>query len=209
VLPLLPQTDHRLLLLLLLCGCVGLFNQVRIVHILLFRSLRRPAPAFKVLLLPIVLYVNWELVSPYVEPGIKNPFGSLFLITGHISSSPPGKPLYAKSYGDLLFIAFHIVFFSLVRQLIAVKACHPIARYFGLKREAKLDRFGEQGYALVYFMVFGAWGFVSVPLDFLLPFIETPLAAHHGTVAHVVVSYRVFLDWSVQFRMQCNDTYDH
>jgi acyl-CoA-dependent ceramide synthase len=69
--------------------------------------------------------------------------------------------MYAKSYADLLFIAYYIVFFSFVRQLIAVKACRPIAKYFRLKRE-KIDRFGEQGYALVYFMVFGTWGLVSV-----------------------------------------------
>jgi acyl-CoA-dependent ceramide synthase len=167
--------------------------------VLSFRVLHCPASAFKVLLLPIVLYLNWELVSPYVEPGIQNPFASLFLLSGRVSSSPPDNPLYAKCYQDLLFIAYYIVFFSLVRQLVTVKACRPIARYFGLKREAKLDRFGEQGYALVYFMVFGAWGFVSVPLGFLISFVETFLAAHHVSVAHVVVSYRVFLDRSVQF----------
>jgi len=123
------------------------------------------ASAFKLLLLPIVLYVNWELVSPYVRPGVPNPFGPLFLLSGRVPSSPSDKPLYAKSYEDLLFIAYYIVFFSLLRQLIAVKTCRPIARYFGIKRQAKLDRFGEQGYALAYFVVFGAWGFVSVPLD--------------------------------------------
>lgn len=124
-----------------------------------------PASALKLLLLPIVLYANWELVSPYTGPGIQNPFGSLFLLSGRVSSSPADKPLYAKTYKDLLFIAYYIVFFSLLRQLIAVKACQPIARYFGIKRKAKLDRFGEQGYALVYFMVFGAWGHVSVTAD--------------------------------------------
>jgi hypothetical protein len=157
-----------------------------------------PASAFKLLLLPIVLYANWELVSPYIEPGIPNPFGSLFLLSGRIPSSPAEKPLYAKTYEDLLFIAYHVVFFSLVRQLIAVKTCRPIARYFGIKREAKLDRFGEQGYALVYFTVFGAWGYVGVPLHWPCSLIETSLVAHHEPIAYMVVSYGVFLDWLVQ-----------
>jgi len=118
-----------------------------------------PASAFKLLLLPIILYVNWEVVSPYIDPGIPNPFRSLFLLSGRVPSSTADKPVYAKTYEDLLFIAYYVVFFSLLRQLIAVKAGRRIACYFGIKREAKLDRFGEQGYALIYFMVFGAWGY--------------------------------------------------
>ncbi|GLB33906.1 putative TRAM, LAG1 and CLN8 homology domains containing protein [Lyophyllum shimeji] len=119
----------------------------------------RPASAFKLLLVPVVLFVNWELLSPYLAPGLENPFACFFLLSGHVTTSSAEDPRYAKTYLDLVFLAYHIVFFSLVRQLIAVKLCTPIARYFGLKREAKIDRFGEQGYALVYFAIFGAWGY--------------------------------------------------
>ncbi|KAF5387711.1 hypothetical protein D9615_000494 [Tricholomella constricta] len=119
----------------------------------------QPSSAFKLLLVPLVLFVNWELLSPYLAPGLKNPFGCFFLLSGRIPTSSPENPRYAKTYLDLLFLAYNIVFFSLVRQLVAVKLCRPIAKYFGLKREAKIDRFGEQGYALVYFMFFGAWGY--------------------------------------------------
>ncbi|KAF8076495.1 longevity assurance proteins LAG1 LAC1 [Lyophyllum atratum] len=119
----------------------------------------QPSSAFKLLLVPIVLFVNWELLSPYLAPGVENPFAGLFLLSGRIPTSSPEDPRYAKTYYDLLFLAYNIVFFSFVRQLIAVKLCKPIAKYFGLKREGKIDRFGEQGYALVYFAVFGAWGY--------------------------------------------------
>ncbi|KAG6866437.1 hypothetical protein C0991_003955 [Blastosporella zonata] len=118
-----------------------------------------PASTIKLLLVPIVLYVNWELSSPYLAPGVSNPFAAAFFVPGRISSSSNDDPRYAKSYYDLVFLAYNIVFFSLVRQLIAVNACRPIAKYFGLRREAKIDRFGEQGYALVYFAFFGAWGY--------------------------------------------------
>ena len=172
----------------------------------LFFLLLYPASALKLLLLPIVLYANWELVSPYIQPGIQNPFRSLFLLSGRVPSSPADKPLYAKTYEDLLFIAFYIVFFSFVRQLIAVKACRPVARYFGIKREAKLDRFGEQGYALVYFMVFGAWGYVSLSYQSSSS-TETFLLAHHGPIAYMVVSYRILLDQSVQFQYSLSYAY--
>lgn len=108
-----------------------------------------------------MLYVNWELVSPYIQPGVPNPFRFLFFLSGRIPSSPAERPLYAKTYQDLLFVAYNVVFYSLIRQLITVNICHPIGRYFGIRRGSKLDRFGEQGYALVYFTLFGAWGLVS------------------------------------------------
>ncbi|KAG5648976.1 hypothetical protein DXG03_000325 [Asterophora parasitica] len=119
----------------------------------------QPLSAFKLLLLPLILYANWELLSPYVAPAIPNPFAPFFLISGRVESSTDDDPRYQKSYADLLFLAYNIVFFSCVRQLITINACRPVARYFGLKKEAKLDRFGEQGYALVYFSILGACGY--------------------------------------------------
>ncbi|KII95096.1 hypothetical protein PLICRDRAFT_33926 [Plicaturopsis crispa FD-325 SS-3] len=118
----------------------------------------RPASAFKLLLIPVVLYLNWELIASYVAPNVPNPFEPFLFISHHVPTSSPDDPRYQKGYKDLLFIAYHIIFYSFVRQSITVNICGPIARYFGLKRQAKLDRFGEQGYALVYFAVMGAWG---------------------------------------------------
>ncbi|RDB22598.1 Sphingosine N-acyltransferase lac1 [Hypsizygus marmoreus] len=128
----------------------------------------KPKSAFKLLLVPLVLYVNWELLSPYLAPDAQNPFGAFFLISGRIPTSTPDDPRYAKTYQDLVFLAYNIIFFSLFRQLITVTLCRPIAKYFGIKREAKIDRFGEQGYALVYFMLSGAWGYrimTQLPTD--------------------------------------------
>ncbi|KAJ6586738.1 TLC domain-containing protein [Mycena sp. CBHHK59/15] len=134
-----------------------------------------PAEAFKLLLIPLVLYANWELLTPHLEhileplapalapylpPGpLPNPFAPFFLISHRIPTSDPDDPRYAKGYCDLLFLAYNIVFFSCFRQLVTVTVFRRIAKYFGIKKEAKLDRFGEQGYALVYFGIFGAWGF--------------------------------------------------
>ncbi|KAH7887665.1 longevity assurance proteins LAG1 LAC1, partial [Phlebopus sp. FC_14] len=117
-----------------------------------------PASAFKLLMIPVILFVNWELLAPYVAQGLPNPFRPLLFISYRLQSSSHDVR-YGKGYLDLVFIAYYIVFFSLVRQLISVNLSRPIARYFGVKRANKLDRFGEQGYALVYFAVMGAWGY--------------------------------------------------
>jgi acyl-CoA-dependent ceramide synthase len=113
------------------------------------------------LMIPIILYANWELLAPYIAPDLPNPMAPLIFISYHIPSSSDDDPRYAKGYLDLVFLAFHIVFYSFLRQFVTTVLCHPIARYFGIKKQGKLDRFGEQGYALLYFTIVGAWGFVS------------------------------------------------
>ncbi|KAJ7276490.1 TLC domain-containing protein [Mycena haematopus] len=133
-----------------------------------------PAESFRLLLIPLVLYLNWELLTPHLKPLLEpyapsigpylpdgaagNPFASMFLLSGKVQTSDPDDPRYAKDWRDLLFLAYNIVFFSCFRQLITVTMFKRIAKYFGIKKEAKLDRFGEQGYAMVYFGITGAWG---------------------------------------------------
>ncbi|KAL0949463.1 hypothetical protein HGRIS_009517 [Hohenbuehelia grisea] len=123
------------------------------------RWIVEPASAFKLLLVPLILYVNWELLKPYVAPNQPNPFTGIFMLSNPVPDSPADDPRYAKTYWDIPFIAYYVIFFSFVRQAITVNICSRVARYFGIKKEAKLARFGEQGYAMVYFAVFGAWGF--------------------------------------------------
>ncbi|KAJ7368394.1 longevity assurance proteins LAG1/LAC1 [Mycena albidolilacea] len=133
-----------------------------------------PAESFKLLLVPLILYTNWELLTPHLKPlleplapalgpyvpngRITNPFGPIFLLSGKIATSDPDDPRYAKDWCDLLFLAYNVIFFSCFRQLVTVIMFRRIAKYFGIKKEAKLDRFGEQGYAVVYFGITGAWG---------------------------------------------------
>ncbi|KAJ7590944.1 longevity assurance proteins LAG1 LAC1 [Mycena floridula] len=132
----------------------------------------KPASAFKLLVIPIVLYFNWEIFTPLtwkffgplLQPGTSlekpsNPFGAFFLISHRLPDSPDDAPLYSKGYCDLLFLAYYIVFFSFARQVIAINIAQPIAKYFGIRKETKLDRFGEQFHAVIYWGIMGAWGF--------------------------------------------------
>ncbi|KZT12481.1 longevity assurance proteins LAG1/LAC1 [Laetiporus sulphureus 93-53] len=122
-----------------------------------------PSSSFKILLIVFVLWSNWEVITPFVVPGLPNPFAPLLFISHPVPPSPttlstPEHPRYAKGYLDLVFIAYYIVFWSFFRQVVTLYLCRSIANFFGIKKEAKLARFGEQGYAMVYFAIMGAWG---------------------------------------------------
>ena len=141
-----------------------------------------------------MLYLNWELVAPYVEPGISNPFAGLFLLKGRVPGSPPEDPRYQKSWWDLAFLAYYVVFFSFVRETLAAKVSRPLAKYFGLKRESKIDRFAEQAYAVVYFMVSGTWGYVRCSSCLRLYLGLTYLfLACHVPPAYVLVQHKRIL----------------
>ncbi|KAF9057653.1 TLC domain-containing protein [Panaeolus papilionaceus] len=135
------------------------FEAQRSKRSLLVRWIVDPYISFKIILLPVVLYTNWELLAPYVQPGVSNPFAPLFLLSGYVPTSKPDDPRYQKTWQDLLFLAYYIVFFSFIRQAITINISGPLAKYFGLKRQSKIERFGEQVYALIYFSFFGACGY--------------------------------------------------
>lgn len=109
----------------------------------------------------VVLWANWELLAPYIAKDVPNPFAPLLFISHRIPDSPPDDPLYQKGYLDLVFVAYYFVFWSFIRQTLTVYIFRPAAKWFGIRREAKLDRFGEQGYAVLYFLFTGIWGVVS------------------------------------------------
>lgn len=145
--------------------CVGLSKLVSsLFRPLLPRSLTgiSKASSLKLLLIPVVFYANWAALAPYVAPDLPNPFEPFIFLSHHVPTSSPDDPRYAKGYFDFLFVAYYIVFFSFVRQVITVSLFRPIGKYFGVTKRAKLDRYGEQGHALVYFTVMGIWGVVSI-----------------------------------------------
>lgn len=112
------------------------------------------------LLIVVMLWANWELLSPFVAKGLSNPFSPLLFISHRVPESPDSDPRYQKGYMDLVFIAYYIIFWSFVRQSITIYICRPVALWFGIKKETKLDRFGEQAYAVFYFTFTGVWGLV-------------------------------------------------
>src|SRR5882762_6845685 len=53
-----------------------------------------PASALKLLLIPLVLYINWEILAPYVAKDFPNPFAPLIFISHYIPTSSPDDPRY-------------------------------------------------------------------------------------------------------------------
>ena len=132
-------------------------------HVSVFTYLDFSASSFKMILIPIALYFCWELLAPYFAKDVKNPFAPLLFISHPVASSSQDDPRYQKGYLDLVFLAYYVVVWSFVRQFVTLYACLPLARWQGIRKESKLDRFGEQGYSILYWGVMGFWGWVSRP----------------------------------------------
>jgi very-long-chain ceramide synthase len=131
----------------------------------LFQLLYLPAHSLRILLVPPFLYVLWTVFAPCFfgeETASRNPFGPIFLLTGYIPESSEDDPRYAKTWYDLVFIAYYIVFFSFVRQVIAVNLAQRIVLSYGIRlKEGKIERLGEQLYAVLYFTATGISGYVK------------------------------------------------
>ncbi|EPQ59908.1 hypothetical protein GLOTRDRAFT_125743 [Gloeophyllum trabeum ATCC 11539] len=117
-----------------------------------------PWSSLKLLVIFTLAYLNWALITPYVAPGLPNPFEPLLFISHRVPGSPDDDPRYQKGYLDLVFIAFYIIFFSFTRQLICLHLLMPLGRWFGIRKQGKLDRFAEQAYTALYFSCMGPWG---------------------------------------------------
>jgi len=98
-----------------------------------------------------------------------------------------------KSLQDFAFILYYIIFWSFVRQTLIFYLLQPLARHYGIKSQAKLDRFGEQGYAIVYNVIMGSTAVVCLFLDshgFHLP--DSHIVCN-VSAPNLVLSHRVFL----------------
>lgn len=147
------------------------------------------------LLLPLVLSLNWKLLAPYLSPGVENPF-SIFMLPGYVPTSSPSDPLYRKTWWDIPFIAYYIIIFSFFRETLANKVSRPLAKYFGIRNATKTDRFAEQTYGLIYWSIFGAWGYVCA-LVFILCISHLHSLAGDVTTANLLVQHCCFLGRSV------------
>lgn len=65
---------------------------------------------------------------------------------------------YGKGVKDLCFVAFNVVVFSFLRQILTLHTFLPLAKRWGIRGEQKQIRFAEQGYALFYWGIAGVLG---------------------------------------------------
>ncbi|TCD71778.1 hypothetical protein EIP91_003121 [Steccherinum ochraceum] len=116
-----------------------------------------PSSSVKLLMIPLILWSAWEAMVPYVATDSWNPFTPFLFISHLMPDSSQDDPQYRKGWFDLLFVAYYIIFWSCIRQTLILHVFLPVAKHFRV-REARVERFGEQGYAMLYFAVMGAWG---------------------------------------------------
>jgi len=114
----------------------------------------RPSSSFKLAMVAVFGYVLLDLAAP----GAYNPFKPMLFVSYYLPDSEPGHPKYAKGPLDIVFIAYNVIVFSFVRQFCTLKILRPMARKLGVQKSSKLDRFAEQGYAVIYFSFFGSLG---------------------------------------------------
>lgn len=76
-------------------------------------------------------------------------------LTGWTSSA-----LYVKGIDDIFIVAFWVVAFTFIREVVIRFLWFPLAKMGGVTRHSTLARFGEQGWNIVYFSVMwsaGVW----------------------------------------------------
>lgn len=113
------------------------------------------------LLIPIALHLQWTyIISLFIDDPPPSPFAPILFIS-HPTPSPTDDPNdlhYRKGYLDIVFVAYYVIFFSFLRQSVILYLCRPFAQRFGIRKEAKLARFGEQGYAVFCAIIASLWG---------------------------------------------------
>ncbi|SGZ31372.1 BQ5605_C044g12160 [Microbotryum silenes-dioicae] len=101
----------------------------------------------------------WAAIE-YTRPAkLINPLSPLLFISYPlVPALNEDTPRFDKGPLDLAFVLFYIVVLSFMREATTRFIVRPIARRLGLSSEAKLQRFLEQAYAIVYFSASGSFG---------------------------------------------------
>lgn len=126
-----------------------------------FRWMTNPASSLKIIQIILASYT----VFGFVFPDRPNPIAHLIIISYRLPLLPEDEGVRRYDKGlhyDAAFLAFYIVVFSFIRQTVTEYGVKPVAIKLGLKGRAKLERFMEQGYAMLYFLCSSLLGLVSL-----------------------------------------------
>ncbi|KAJ2722034.1 Sphingosine N-acyltransferase lag1 [Coemansia sp. Benny D115] len=78
----------------------------------------------------------------------------------HLQHKIPGdvQGRYYRGKLDVYFIAYWVVMFTLVRALVMYRVLEPFIRWYGVRSQHKITRFGEQGWLTIYYIISNAAG---------------------------------------------------
>lgn len=124
-----------------------------------------PASSLKIASIFVVGYINWRIFTPNTF----NPFEPFLFLSHRVPVAEvllrepkailTGDTLrYQKGYSDLCFLFFYVIVFSFIRQTTTLYLFKPFAKWWGIKNETRQRRLMEQGYSILYWGIFGAFG---------------------------------------------------
>ncbi|KAN0065711.1 sphingosine N-acyltransferase lag1 [Thecaphora frezii] len=151
--------------------------------VLTFRWMTAPVSSAKIASIVILSYLCWEQLWPNQH----NPFRPFLMLSHPVpksqvlvdassldaaasslqhtiqfiwksGSGDADLARFQKGYDDIKFLAFYVVIFSFIRQTTTLYLFKPFAKWWGVKGEAKQNRFTEQGYAVLYWGSAAAFG---------------------------------------------------
>ncbi|KAI9505766.1 TLC domain-containing protein [Coemansia spiralis] len=73
-----------------------------------------------------------------------------------IPDDPQGR--YTRGWRDTCFIAHWAVIFTMLRAVTMYRVLEPFARWYGVRSNRKVTRFGEQGWLTIYYILSNAAG---------------------------------------------------
>ncbi|WWD18964.1 hypothetical protein CI109_103421 [Kwoniella shandongensis] len=114
-----------------------------------------PASAFKLMIVPFILYANHELLIHFglLAPGTFNLWAHLILPQNKLSD---GR--YGKSWWDFVFVANYIILWSFIRQSVTIHILRPMSKSLGISR-GKVMRFTERSCGVYVMYDLPTWWF--------------------------------------------------
>ncbi|KAG9289327.1 hypothetical protein G9A89_007888 [Geosiphon pyriformis] len=109
--------------------------------------------------LPLII-IGTILLGYLFNPTPLNPFSKFLFITYPRASHNGEMPmiLYGKGIWDLCIVFFWIIVFTFTRESMMQYVLKPIGTWAGIQKKAKLTRFMEQSYVVIYYSISSAVG---------------------------------------------------
>lgn len=110
-----------------------------------------PLSSLKIIIAILTLWASLEFL-PLPFDLKSNPLNPALFISYPLEfkAKDGGQQRFDKGLLDIPFLAFYVIVFSFIRQGVTEFLLRPLAKWSGLKSEAKQTRFMEQAYAVVY-----------------------------------------------------------
>lgn len=104
----------------------------------------------------------------------------LLVVSYHIE----GTDQYGKGANDFYFVGFYALFFTFFREFLMCCVLRPLAHFLGVKKAAKVKRFMEQTYSMIYYGLSGPLGLWVMSLTPLWFFETTPFYLDYPHKTH-------------------------